>query len=533
MMIGERETERRRMAATSTAGQRSIVFRERRLPTKLRNSRQVGALPSTPMASGGSLSPLFLSILLIGSQSLVIVVCNILLAMNGEGDRGTPDYTEAAIAGLGVAVLFCIVRPMIHLSTADPRGADFFSTSVTGTLAALALAELAALGGYAYVSHYLGTTVPPVSFHHWLRAWAMATAAVGLQDIAAGWIAARWLKQRRLAKRIVVYGGGEHGGRFIIDATARWPNRLFVRGYFDDRAEILPGAIAGVPCLGNSEQLIHYVRSEPIDEIVIALPWSADQRILEMQRRFRHLPVPIRLAPDLIMLSAMELPPHMDSFYTLAIRERPLSEWNLLVKSLFDRVVASILLLLVMPTMLVVACLIKLDSPGPVFFRQKRLGFNNRPFNVMKFRTMTHGEAGRDGVRQARRGDLRVTRIGRFLRRSSIDEFPQLFNVLRGEMSLVGPRPHPMWAHASELWPDQGDRPLDAIFSEYASRHRMKPGITGWAQVCGYRGETETPEKMAKRVEHDIYYIDNWSLWLDVSILARTVVIAVTDRNAY
>ena len=175
------------MAAISTAGQRSIVFRERRLPTNLRNNRQVGALPSTPMASGGSLSPLFLSILLIGSQSLVIVVCNILLALNGEGDRGTPDYTEAAIAGLGVAVLFCIVRPMIHLSTADPRGADFFSTSVTGTLAALALAELAALGGYAYVSHYLGTTVPPVSFHHWLRAWAMATAAVGLQDIAAGW----------------------------------------------------------------------------------------------------------------------------------------------------------------------------------------------------------------------------------------------------------------------------------------------------------------------------------------------------------
>jgi lipopolysaccharide/colanic/teichoic acid biosynthesis glycosyltransferase len=166
-----------------------------------------------------------------------------------------------------------------------------------------------------------------------------------------------------------------------------------------------------------------------------------------------------------------------------------------------------------------------------VFFRQ-RLGFKNRPFNVAKFRTMTHGEPGGTGC-EARRGDLRVTRIGRFLRRSSLDEFPQLFNVLRGEMSLVGPRPHPMWVHASELWPDQGDRPLDAIFSEYASRHRMKPGITGWAQVCGYRGETETPEKMAKRVEHDIYYIDNWSLWLDVRILARTVVTAVTDRNAY
>ncbi len=115
-------------------------------------------------------------------------------------------------------------------------------------------------------------------------------------------------------------------------------------------------------------------------------------------------------------------------------------------------------------------------------------------------------------VQQAQRGDRRVTRVGQFLRRSSIDELPQLINVLRGEMSLVGPRPHPIWTRADQLWPDEGDRPLDAIFSEYASRHRMKPGITGWAQVSGYRGETETPEKMARRVEHDIYYIDNWSL---------------------
>ena len=532
-MIGEREAEKRDMAAISATDGCSIIFHERRLPTSLRNSRQVGTPPSAPTVSGGSLSPLFLSVLLIGSQSLTIVVCNLLPALIGEGDRDTPNYTEAAIAGLSVAVLFCIIRPMIRLSTGDPREADFYSTSVTGTLAALALAELASLGGYAYLSHYLGTTVPPVSFHHWPRAWAIATVAVGSEDMVASWIAARWLRQRRLAKRIVVYGGGEHGCRFISDAAARWPDRLLICGYFDDRADILDGSIAGAACLGNSEQLIDYVRREPIDEIVIALPWSADQRILELLRRFRHLPIPVRLAPDLIMLSAMELPPHMDSFYTLAIRQRPLSEWNLLLKSLFDRILASFILLLTMPTMGVIACLIKLDSPGPVYFRQKRLGFNNRPFNVMKFRTMTHGETGPDGLRQARRDDRRVTRFGRFLRRSSLDELPQLFNVLRGEMSLVGPRPHPIWVHAGELWPDQGERPLDAIFSEYASRCRMKPGITGWAQVCGYRGETEIPEKMAKRVEHDIYYIENWSLWFDIRILARTLVIAITDRNAY
>jgi len=203
------------------------------------------------------------------------------------------------------------------------------------------------------------------------------------------------------------------------------------------------------------------------------------------------------------------------------------------VKSLFDRTAALALLLLLAPTLGMVACLIKLESPGPVFFRQKRLGFNNRPFEVLKFRSMTHGGNPKTELQQAQRGDRRVTRVGQFLRRSSIDELPQLFNVLRGEMSLVGPRPHPIWTRADQLWPGEGDRPLDAIFSEYASRHRMKPGITGWAQVSGYRGETETPEKMAKRVEHDIYYIDNWSLGLDIRILAKTVLAAVADKNAY
>jgi len=168
-----------------------------------------------------------------------------------------------------------------------------------------------------------------------------------------------------------------------------------------------------------------------------------------------------------------------------------------------------------------------------VYFRQKRLGFNNRPFNVLKFRTMTHVASAQEGLRQAQRGDRRVTRIGRLLRRSSIDELPQLFNVLRGEMSLVGPRPHPIWTHAGELWPDQGDRPLDAIFSEYASRHRMKPGITGWAQVNGWRGETDTVEQIKKRVEHDLYYIEHWSVLLDLKIIARTILGGFTGHHAF
>ena len=533
-MIGERESSTRQMAGVSTAGQRGVAQHDRRAPSKLRDSRQATALPVAPAAGDHAFSPLSLFVLLIAAQGLAITACNILLALVGPAGPGRErDYVEAAMAGLGVAVLFAIIRPMIRFSTADAKNAAVTTLSVPGTLAALALAELAALGGYAYLAHYFGTTIPPVSFHIWLRAWAMATAAVGLLDLGAGWISARWLREGRLARRIVVYGGGEHGARFITEVAARWPGRLIVRGYFDDRAETLLGSIAGVPWLGDSQKLVEHVRSEQIDEIVIALPWSADQRILEILRRFRHLPVPIRLAPELIAFSTADGQPGTDRLATFTIREQPVSEWNMIVKNMFDRVLASFLLLLAMPTMAVIAVLIKLDSPGPIFFRQKRLGFNNRPFNVLKFRTMSHGGGSEDGVRQAQRGDRRVTCIGRFLRRSSLDELPQLFNVLRGEMSLVGPRPHPIWARAGELWPDQGDRPLDAIFSEYASRHRMKPGITGWAQVCGYRGETETVDKMAKRVEHDIYYIDNWSLWLDVRILAKTLLSAVADKNAY
>jgi Undecaprenyl-phosphate glucose phosphotransferase len=479
------------------------------------------------------LSPLLLSVLLIIAQGLVIVMCNIILAMIGEGDRGTPDYQEAAIGGVGVAVLFAAIRPMIRLSSSKSSEWAVFSTSVSGTLAGLALAELAALGGYAYLAHYFGTTVPPLSFHHWLRAWILSTVAVGLLDMGAGRMAAQWLREGRLAKRLVVYGGGEHGARFIADAAARWPTRLLVRAYFDDGPERVRGEIAGVPCLGDGSELIEYVRRECVDEVVIALPWSDNRLIMRTIRRFRHLPVPIRLAPNLMMLEVAERQPHVESLYTLTLRDRPVSEWHLFVKSQFDRILTIVLLALVLPTMGAIACLIKLDSPGPVLFRQKRLGFNNQPFDVLKFRTMTQCVDPQASLRQAQRGDRRVTRVGRFLRRSSLDELPQLFNVLRGEMSLVGPRPHPMWARADELWPDQGNCPLDTLFSEYASRHRMKPGITGWAQICGYRGETETPEKMARRVEHDIFYIDNWSLWLDVKILLKTAVIALADRNAY
>jgi exopolysaccharide biosynthesis polyprenyl glycosylphosphotransferase len=207
---------------------------------------------------------------------------------------------------------------------------------------------------------------------------------------------------------------------------------------------------------------------------------------------------------------------------SLQLRRMPLSRVELLEKRALDLLLASAALLVLTPMLVATAVLIKLDSRGPVLFLQRRFGFNQKPFQIIKFRSMRTCEDGPD-IRQARKDDPRVTRVGRWLRRWNVDEIPQLLNVIKGEMSLVGPRPHAL-SH---------DREFERRISSYARRHNVKPGITGWAQIHGLRGETDTDDKMRARVEHDLYYIDNWSVWLDLQILVRTVISPSSYRNAY
>jgi len=234
------------------------------------------------------------------------------------------------------------------------------------------------------------------------------------------------------------------------------------------------------------------------------------------------LPAEIHLAPEQILQKFDHLQlSTRGPMSSLQLTRHPLSKLEVFEKRVFDIVIASIAIALLTPVLLLVATLIKLDSPGPAFFVQRRYGFNQRQFRIFKFRTMTTMDDG-DEVLQARRSDPRVTRIGNRLRRWNIDEVPQLFNVLLGDMSLVGPRPHAL-TH---------DREYERKISIYARRHNVKPGITGWAQVNGYRGQTDD-EKMRKRVEYDLYYIDNWSLWLDFFILIRTVLSRHAYRNAH
>jgi Undecaprenyl-phosphate glucose phosphotransferase len=282
--------------------------------------------------------------------------------------------------------------------------------------------------------------------------------------------------------------------------------------------------VEGYPHRGTIDDLVHYVRTHPVDEVIVAIPWHDAADIQAIVKRLKVLPINVKLCPDYVgwTLPVRRFLP-LAGIPMLAVLERPLSGWNFVLKALEDRVLAAILIVLFAPVLLLIAMAIKLDSPGPVFFRQKRYGFNNNPITVYKFRTMHVGADSDLTVQQARRNDPRVTRVGAILRRTSLDELPQLLNVLNGEMSLVGPRPHAV-VHNEQY---------AKIIDDYLSRHRVKPGITGWAQVNGLRGETDTPEKMARRVQFDLYYIDNWSLLFDIKILLLTPFLGFVNKNAY
>ncbi len=258
------------------------------------------------------------------------------------------------------------------------------------------------------------------------------------------------------------------------------------------------------------------------DSVFIALPWSDHETIDACVDAFMNLPVAIHLTPEKI-IDRFETP-HIvrtGSLSSLRLTRRPLSVAEIALKRAFDVVAASLILILATPLLLAVAALIRLDSPGPVLFRQRRYGLNQHAFRIFKFRTMTTTDDG-NVIVQATRHDPRITRIGRVLRRYNLDELPQLLNVVAGQMSLVGPRPHAL-AH---------DQAFERRIALYARRHNVLPGITGWAQVNGLRGETDTDEKMAKRVAFDHWYIDNWSFWLDIAILFRTVLSKKAFLNA-
>jgi Undecaprenyl-phosphate glucose phosphotransferase len=325
------------------------------------------------------------------------------------------------------------------------------------------------------------------------------------------------------AQRIFLIGTGAHVNAFINRYTP-WAHGINIVG-----CRFITPVAATTPAQARSETMDHdfaeavaSVRSLSPDAVFLLMPWSATEAIQRCAEKFMTLPVEIHIGPEPILYKFEEVNlSKLGPMTSLQLTRRPLTRLEVTRKHVFDLIAAAAALIALTPLLVAVAVLVWLDSPGPVFFVQRRYGFNQEPFRIIKFRTMSTLDDG-PVIAQATRDDPRLTRIGGFLRRWNIDEIPQLFNVLTGDMSLVGPRPHAL-SH---------DHEYEQRISLYARRHNVKPGITGWAQIHGYRGVIDSDEKMRKRVEHDLFYIDNWSLWLDLKILFRTVFSAAGYRNA-
>ena len=364
----------------------------------------------------------------------------------------------------------------------------------------------------------------------WVFAWSVITLMALFSARSAATMILRSFRERGWNhKRIVIIGAGKWAEKVLRTIHSSDWSGLDVVCMLDHRNELHGRILNGVPVRGGYELLRKTISDDAIDEVWICLPLSSsrdpDTDFLNKVREIlRNNTVTQRLVPNFeeswlmnrAIIDILGLP-------VVNLNASPMRGINQLIKDVEDKILAAVILVMVSPLMLAIATIIKITSPGPILFKQMRHGWDGRPIKVYKFRTMKAHEETTDGVTQARYNDPRVTTFGRFLRSTSLDELPQFYNVLQGKMSVVGPRPHAI-AH-NEYYMDQID--------SYMQRHKVKPGITGWAQVNGWRGETETLDKMKRRVEHDLYYIENWSFWFDIKIIFLTLVKGFANRNAY
>ena len=367
------------------------------------------------------------------------------------------------------------------------------------------------------------------------RFWIAAFFLIGLVVLIAERLFLRalilgWARQGRLDRRTVIVGSDQGAEQLVQALKTQSDSDIDILGVFDDRNDGRAlETCAGSPKLGKVDDIVEFARRTRVDLVLFALPISAETRILEMLKKLWVLPVDIRLSAH---TNKLRFRPRSYSYLgkvpTLNVFEAPITDWDLVMKWLFDHIVGAVILLSALPLMALVALAIRLDSPGPILFRQKRFGFNNERIDVFKFRSLYHHQADPTAAKMVTRDDPRVTRVGRLIRQTSLDELPQLFNVVfKSNLSLVGPRPH---AVLSKFQTRLYDEAVDGYFA----RHRVKPGITGWAQINGWRGEVDNEEKIQKRVEFDLYYIENWSVLFDLYILAKTPIALMTkNENAY
>ncbi|MEE4632834.1 undecaprenyl-phosphate glucose phosphotransferase [Pseudomonas alliivorans] len=326
-------------------------------------------------------------------------------------------------------------------------------------------------------------------------------------------------------RRVAIVGTGQVGERLAESiSSAPWMG-LNLLGFYDSNPQQmnLKATNRRVPVLGDLEQLVEDARQGRIDKVYITLAFSAEPHLRELITGLSDTTASVYLIPDVFMFELLHARSEsINGLTSISIFDSPMDGAWSVVKRVEDILLSSLILVLIAIPLLLIALAIKLTSKGPVLFRQRRYGLDGRPIMVWKFRSMNVQENG-DVVRQATRNDTRITPLGAFLRRTSLDELPQFFNVLRGDMSIVGPRPHAV-AH-NEQYRKQ--------VSGYMLRHKVKPGITGWAQINGWRGETDTLDKMRKRVEFDLEYIEHWSIWLDLKIILLTLFKGFFNKNAF
>lgn len=429
-----------------------------------------------------------------------------------HADQSTWQYLNVAV--LGAILSFAVFKTQ---NLYDDGKIQNFRGSITGIALGITATFfiLIAMGFLFKVAH------------HYSRAWMLIWLSSSLVALLVERkLVSLWMKQRIRSgffkQCVAIYGGGLLGQQVrerILDQNGS----MELVGVFDDRVSVdrIEGQTANLS--GGVKSIIQHGRRYGLDRIIIALPTSADERILKLMDQLDELPSEVYLCPDQIALKLKQPRiTYLGDLGLLEVQRKPLSEWAHLTKSLIDYTGSAALLLVLWPFMALIALAIKIDSPGPILYRQLRHGYNQRIITVLKFRTMVVTED-TDSFQQACKNDTRITRLGHFLRRTSLDELPQLINVIRGEMSLVGPRPHPLKLSSE----------FDKRVQKYANRHKVLPGITGLAQISGCRGGTETDEKKNKRVSYDLEYIKNWSIILDIKILLMTLVSVIRGENAY
>jgi putative colanic acid biosynthesis UDP-glucose lipid carrier transferase len=454
--------------------------------------------------------------------------------------RGQPGAAALLLAAVDPAVAIATLAAAVSLFDQSFDGGCLilallvFAMTFPGSLSRASAAGPAALavdivsGWFAVVglllllgwaSHTLGAFDERV-----ILAWALATPAAlfAVHRALPVWLP-RLLAAEGLRKTAVIAGANELGRRLAAQLRGDPMLGLSFAGFFDDRGASRLRELPPAENLGTIERLADYARAQHVDVIYIALPMASQPRILKLLEDLRDTTASIYFVPDIFVADLIQARvDFVGGLPVVAVCETPFYGFNGIVKRVSDYVLAATILTAITPLMIAIAIGVKLSSPGPVLFKQRRYGVDGRKIVVYKFRSMTVAEDG-DVVRQATRNDARITRFGAFLRRTSLDELPQFINVLQGRMSVVGPRPHAV-AH-NELY--------RKLIRGYMIRHKVRPGITGLAQVNGLRGETDTVDKMKLRIEYDLAYLRNWSLALDLKVILKTVAVVLKRQNAY